>query len=297
MRGPHLRKLAALIRSLPPSHIAYTPLVTMAQPSPPPGLAQDWEATWREGVKPGTRWDISGSYKPLLQLVREGRVPLGRALVPGCGRGWDVLTLAQPGRTVVGLEIAPTAAREARELFAAAPPEQGANATVEEGDFFALEGRQFDVIFDYTMLCATLPARCARGGEPSGVRLNYMHASPSAPACVAGRARNNLALNRRPRPTLPHPRRRAEWAAQMRRLLAPGGLLVCGAFPLKPWPAGSPEDPARGPPFQLSRALYHELLAPTGLVCEEDRELGDGESFPARAGYEAVLLWRAPPQQ
>lgn len=88
--------------------------------------------------------------------------------------------------------------------------------------------------------------------------------------------------------------RRGEWAAQMRELLVPGGMLICGAFPLKPWPAGSPEDPSRGPPFQLSKQLYHDLLEPLGFVCEEERDLVEDECFPIRLGYEAVSVWRAP---
>lgn len=46
-------------------------------------------------------------------MIRAGRCPQGRALVAGCGRGYDVTTLATPARTVVGIDISKTAIEEA----------------------------------------------------------------------------------------------------------------------------------------------------------------------------------------
>lgn len=214
----------------------------MAAPSS--GLAQDWEASWQKGVAPASAWDIGGSYKPLARLLREGGVPGGRALVPGCGRGWDVAALASPDRYVVGLDSSPTAAAIASELLASGG--HSAQAHVECADFFSFSGA-FHVVFDYTMLCAMLPSR------------------------------------------------RTEWARQMRSLLVPGGLLLCGEFPLQPWPRGSEEDLTRGPPFQLSSALYRELLEAQGFECVAQSAVPAEESFPLRAGYEAFSVWRRAP--
>ena len=88
--------------------------------------------------------------------------------------------------------------------------------------------------------------------------------------------------------------RRGEWASKMKELLKPGGLLLCGEFPLKPWPAGSKEDLSRGPPFQLSKQLYHDLLEPLGFVCISEEEVGPEDSAPVRVGYEMFSQWRAP---
>ena len=88
--------------------------------------------------------------------------------------------------------------------------------------------------------------------------------------------------------------RRGEWAAKVKALLRPGGTLVCGEFPLKPYPPGSEEDLTRGPPFQLSSALYHDLLEPLGFVCVSQAPLPAEDSAPPRVGYEAVSVWRAP---
>lgn len=114
-----------------------------------------WEEAWREGR---TGWDAGESPPILRELVESGVLPSGRALVPGCGAGYDVLTLAGDGRVVVGLDVAPTAA----ERFDALRRERGvssARARVLTEDFFAFEPQErFDLIWDYTFLCALDPS-------------------------------------------------------------------------------------------------------------------------------------------
>ena len=113
-----------------------------------------WEAAWREGR---TGWDAGASAPALAELVARGVLPAGRALVPGCGAGYDVFTLASPSREVVGLDIAPTAAARFESLRA----ERGVpadRARIITGDFFAFYDGPFDVIFDYTFLCAIDPS-------------------------------------------------------------------------------------------------------------------------------------------
>ncbi|GKT49140.1 putative thioredoxin reductase [Colletotrichum spaethianum] len=109
------------------------------------------------------------------------------ALVPGCGKGHDALLLANLGYDVLALDFSPTAIAEAKENQKAIMARLGAGAEAAEddlnvytirhpngaepgsvtwlsGDFFAdswLEewGREkvFDLIFDYTFLCALPP--------------------------------------------------------------------------------------------------------------------------------------------
>jgi hypothetical protein len=115
-----------------------------------------WEDAWREGR---TGWDAGGSPPVLIELVQRGALPGGRALVPGCGAGYDVLTLATEEREVVGLDLAPTAAsrfRELREQKRVSPE----RARAEVADFFAYEpDARFDLVWDYTFLCAIDPSR------------------------------------------------------------------------------------------------------------------------------------------
>ncbi|KAK1728715.1 S-adenosyl-L-methionine-dependent methyltransferase [Colletotrichum acutatum] len=117
------------------------------------------------------------------------------ALVPGCGKGHDALLLANLGYDVLGLDFSPTAIAEAKEnqkaVLAAAVAAAGngnrkqngdgaepdvnairqpngaepGSVTWLSGDFFSdswletwpREGKTFDLIFDYTFLCALPP--------------------------------------------------------------------------------------------------------------------------------------------
>ena len=141
--------------------------------APPSGLAQDWEASWQAAK---TAWDIGGPYKPLAKLIAAGGVPPGAALVPGCGRGYDVASLAAPDRCAVGLDLAPTAVAEALKHLEKAQAEKMPFLTIMAKDFFEHTG-DYTVIFDYTMLCATLPSR-------------YVHACAQAPQDDANVARS-----------------------------------------------------------------------------------------------------------
>ncbi|MGA9523530.1 MAG: methyltransferase [Myxococcaceae bacterium] len=121
-------------------------------------MTNPWEQRWMEGR---TGWDAGGSAPILQDLVAGGTLPNGRALVPGCGAGYDVLTLATPERTVLGLEIAPTAIERFESLRRARGTPQD-RVRVAAADFFALHpaliGGPFDLVWDYTFLCAIDPS-------------------------------------------------------------------------------------------------------------------------------------------
>jgi hypothetical protein len=115
-----------------------------------------WQDAWREGR---TRWDAGESPPILRRLVRRGELPTGIALVPGCGSGYDVFTLAAEDRRVIGIDIAPGAA----ERFEALREERGipaSEAHIHVGDFFAFElDDKADLCWDYTFFCAIEPER------------------------------------------------------------------------------------------------------------------------------------------
>jgi len=93
--------------------------------------------------------------------------------------------------------------------------------------------------------------------------------------------------------------RRREWAAQMGALAADGALLVTLQYPMVPYPLGSAEDLTRGPPFQLSHALYYDLLCGGADAAWELVGHGDipaAVSDPRRAGAEAYAVWRRLPR-
>ena len=98
----------------------------------------------------------------------EGKRKRKRALVPGCGRGYDVLLLASFGYDAYGLEISETAVKRCEEEKA----KNGKNYDTQDetvgvgtvkfvqGDFFKdewlkildLKGEsRFDLVYDYTV--------------------------------------------------------------------------------------------------------------------------------------------------
>lgn len=59
-----------------------------------------WNEIWKATANPS--FDKGNVSPALLRLIQGGTeeapIPVGRALVPGCGRGYDVAVLASPSR-------------------------------------------------------------------------------------------------------------------------------------------------------------------------------------------------------
>ena len=113
----------------------------------------NWKDAWKNGVTP---WDEGQSPPALRRLLAEGRVPSGRAFVPGCGTGYDLATLADVDREVIGLDLS----NDARVAFLERYKDLPGPVTYEVGDFFTYEpARAFDFVWDYTFFCALDPAQ------------------------------------------------------------------------------------------------------------------------------------------
>lgn len=120
-----------------------------------------WEKCWEENVTP---WDVGGVTPIIAHLAKQGSLPQGRALVPGCGSGYDVLALATPTRHVVGLDISEKALARAKELAAASS--KGEWVEYLNADFYTWDPIEpFDLIFDYTFFCAMEPPMRAAWGK------------------------------------------------------------------------------------------------------------------------------------
>ncbi|TLD28320.1 hypothetical protein PspLS_03595 [Pyricularia sp. CBS 133598] len=215
-----------------------------------------WDGLWKEEYTP---WDRAGPSMALYDVLT-GRPdlvppPIGgqrkRALVPGCGRGYDVLLLAALGYDAWGLDYSEEATKQS--IIYEKKVEQGDDGTYAElkregvekgkvtwltGDFFSEEWvnkagvQQFDLIYDYTFLCA-------------------------------------LPISARP-----------AWARRMADLLAPEGRLICLQWPTaKPWSAG-------GPPWGVLPEHYIAQLARPGEKVEFE---ADGK-IPEHAMPKAVEM-------
>lgn len=167
----------------------------------PSAHGASWDQLWKEGCTP---WDRKTPSPALVDLIEKERVPFATqavsssaksktALIPGCGRGYDVdylaRALAHRGfAQVIGLDVSKEAVQAAKQYLKdnSSPP----GASAEVGDFFKPQDSAtwttgVDLIYDYTFLCAL------------------------------------------------HPSMRTSWGARMAELVVPGGFLItlqCEAF-------------------------------------------------------------------
>ncbi|KAK9483539.1 S-adenosyl-L-methionine-dependent methyltransferase [Lipomyces starkeyi] len=226
-----------------------------------------WCELWDQGES--NLWDRGKPSPPLIDLLERRHdfvQPITggsrkMALVPGCGRGYDVVMLALHGFDAYGLEISSSAVAAAK-LYANSELNNPSAYNFSDitsstrytagcvrfvlGDFFHNDWEtnlpfgndtKFDIIYDYTFLCALPPSM------------------------------------------------RAAWARRMAELLTPGGLLVCLEFPLY-------KDPALpGPPWGL-RGVHWDILACGGngltadLINAEEQKTDAG---PGRGQFRRIL--------
>lgn len=121
---------------------------------------------WQNGIAPGQYFDTITPSPLLIKYIEEGKIPKGKALVPGCGRGYDVTALASADRLVTGLEISSTAMTAAQTRLTKLVEEEGylyaAQTSFSLQNFFDLnpekDDEKFDFVYDYTFLCALDPS-------------------------------------------------------------------------------------------------------------------------------------------
>ncbi|KAL9105051.1 MAG: hypothetical protein Q9163_000064 [Psora crenata] len=231
------------------------------------GNPEKWAALWDKGDF--LPWD-RGRPNPALEDVLTDKHDLigtcmtvdgsgesrrKKALVPGCGRGYDVLLLASFGYDAYGLEASETAVKRCVEEQQAS----GKNYPIKDestgagtvsfiyGDFFGedLASRtgvdKFDLIYDYTFLCALPP---------------------------------NL---------------RPEWASRMSKLLASQGSLICVEFP------SAKDPKTGGPPFAVPPSVYVQHLAHPGeeLLYNEDGHVREDLHLPTNsAALARIAHWQ-----
>ncbi|GAD95594.1 thiol methyltransferase [Paecilomyces variotii No. 5] len=229
-----------------------------------------WDELWNRGdVLP---WDRGMPNPALEDTLTQGRALLGKpaeitengikrkkALVPGCGRGVDVLLLASFGYDAYGLEYSASAIEVCKQ-------EEAKNAdkypvrdeqigrgsvTFVHGDFFeddwlekiGVPRNGFDLVYDYTFFCALNPSM------------------------------------------------RPKWALRHTQLLAPAprGNLICLEFPTH-------KDPlAPGPPFAAPSDAYMEHLSYPGeeIPYDDKGRIKANLLRPANDnGMERVSFWQ-----
>jgi SAM-dependent methyltransferase len=136
-----------------------------------------WETLYREGRTP---WDAGATPAELDQFLR-GRTNRGRALVPGCGSGYEAARLARAGLDVVAIDFSPAAVERATEIT------RGSPARILQADFFDFDEGPFDLIYERAFLCALPPrlrrswaSRCAELLKPEGFLAGLFFTDASA---------------------------------------------------------------------------------------------------------------------
>jgi hypothetical protein len=162
-----------------------------------PGSVSRWDELWKSDFTP---WDRGFPNPALVDTLNDKQDILGKpiiqggnqrkkALVPGCGRGYDVLLLASMGYDAVGLDGSEAAIEACQKLVAERKPQLEKETGVDglgkisfiKADFFAreweeqmLEGQKgFDMIYDYTVRLYT---------KFCGIQVSYDLLVPMCPA-------------------------------------------------------------------------------------------------------------------
>jgi len=118
-------------------------------------MALDLDNNWEQRYQSGqTGWDRGETSANLLHWIALGLLKPCRILIPACGNGHEVLTLATLGFDVVAVDIAPTPlAHLATQL-----KQYDLHAELIQADFFHWQPTQtFDAIYEQTSLCALPP--------------------------------------------------------------------------------------------------------------------------------------------
>ena len=137
---------------------------------------QHWETLYREGRMP---WDAGGVPAELAAYLSR-RPNEGRALVPGCGSGYEAVALADAGFDALAIDFSAAAVARAREITA------DSRARVEVCDFFELGDVDFNLLYERAFLCALPPTRrtdwahaCARLLRAGGRLAGYFFLGPT----------------------------------------------------------------------------------------------------------------------
>ena len=125
-------------------------------PKSPEGYARDdWQKHYDND---DLQWDLGQVAPPFIRLWEENKLPNGKAIIPGCGQGHEVLFLAGKGLQVTGLDYAPGAV----DILSRSLEEKKLQANVLHQDFFQLDenhNAQYDLILEQAFFCAIHPSR------------------------------------------------------------------------------------------------------------------------------------------
>lgn len=120
--------------------------------------ADTWEGRYQAGT---TGWDRGKASPALHYWLETANIAPCRILLPGCGNGYEALTLAAAGFDVVAVDIAPSPVNTLKQLLADAD----LSAEVIQADLLDWQpDTLFDAVYEQTCLCALNPELWAQYG-------------------------------------------------------------------------------------------------------------------------------------
>ncbi|MGV7222326.1 MAG: methyltransferase domain-containing protein [Nitrospinales bacterium] len=114
----------------------------------------DWQGLYEAN---DMRWDLGEVAPPFKKLLEAGKLPVGKVLIPGCGRGHEVMYLAQNGFDVTGVDFAEGATSYLEKSL----KERNLKGRVVHQNFFTLDDRHtgvYDLVLEQTFFCAINPS-------------------------------------------------------------------------------------------------------------------------------------------
>lgn len=110
-----------------------------------------WDVRYTSGQTP---WDFGGVPSALKEYLRTHPGKGARALIPGCGSGYEIAAFAAAGYEVTAIDLSPAAVARARANAGPALADR-----ILTGDFFQHDfaPASFDLIYERTFLCAIPP--------------------------------------------------------------------------------------------------------------------------------------------
>ncbi|KAJ2936852.1 hypothetical protein H1R20_g263, partial [Candolleomyces eurysporus] len=112
-----------------------------------------WDVAWKKGVTP---WDDGIVEPSLMEVIEESGIPFpreGKALVPGCGAGYEAFWLAKRGLKATGMDISETAIEAANRERNKYPQEIIDNSQFLEVNFFDIKDisdeERYDLAIDH----------------------------------------------------------------------------------------------------------------------------------------------------
>jgi len=110
-----------------------------------------WTVRYAAGKTP---WDFGGIPAALQSFLERSSVP-GKALIPGCGSGYELPAFYAAGYDVSAIDFSPAAVDQAKRVLGLL------GERIMLGDFFTYDfgQRRFDLIYERTFLCSMTPSR------------------------------------------------------------------------------------------------------------------------------------------